>query len=114
MSTFTKAQWLFEDSDWTIRSKSWGEGDQMGDYKGVIVCDLSIGHGEREHAKPETTANAHLIAAAPDMYEELNVLCDWLNDEMDNWPAGKNEELLLRVKENYDRILAALKKARGE
>jgi len=44
----------------------------MGDYKGVIIADLSVGHGGRNHAFSEAEANAHLIAAAPDLLEACN------------------------------------------
>ena len=66
---YTKGSWFLEKSDWTIRSKVWGESDMMGDYKGVIIADLSVGHGGRDHAFPEAEANARLIAAAPDLLE---------------------------------------------
>lgn len=76
----TPGDWFLNEADGTIRSRAWGESDQMGDYQGVIVCDLSAGLGgwpdARPHAKPETLANARLIAAAPDLYSALRDLLD--------------------------------------
>jgi len=63
MSGYTPEPWFFEKSDWTIRSKAWGRSNMMGDYKGVIIADLSAGHGGRKHAFPEAQANAQLIIA---------------------------------------------------
>lgn len=84
----TKGEWSFEQSDLTIRSNDFKNGTQMGDYKGVIIADLKPALGcdydgdgnvhlentGRDHAIPQTLANAHLIAAAPDMYEALREL----------------------------------------
>lgn len=71
-SVHTPGPWALEESDGTIRARCWGESDQMGDYLGVIVCDLKPALGAwpcvgRAHAEPETRANAALIAAAPDL-----------------------------------------------
>ena len=78
---YTKGEWKFEKSDLTIRSNDFKRGSQMGDYKGVIVADLKpalgcdysdnvdLEHTGRSHAVPQTLANAHLIASAPDLYE---------------------------------------------
>lgn len=73
---FTPGDWFLEETDGTIRSKVWGESDQMADYKGVIICDLSPAWSEygtwpsvgRKHAEPETRANARLIITAPYLY----------------------------------------------
>ena len=72
---FTKGPWKLIDD--CIRSPDMaGISDQMADYRGAIICDMSAGLGHslgerylsRRHALPETRANAHLIAAAPDLY----------------------------------------------
>jgi len=65
----TKGSWFLEKSDWTIRSKVWGESDMMADFRGVIIADLSVGHGGRDHAFPEAEANALLMTAAADLLE---------------------------------------------
>ncbi len=70
----TPGQWFVELENGvvdTIRSKAWGNSDQMADYRGNIICDLTRSHGEREHAYPEAEANAQLIAAAPELLEAL-------------------------------------------
>lgn len=51
----------------TVRSRAFGKSDQMADYQGCIVCDISEGHGNREHAFQEANDNARLIAAAPEL-----------------------------------------------
>lgn len=49
----------------------------MGDYRGPLIADFtdSVGHGpngqSRRFAIPEMQANALLIAAAPEMLEQL-------------------------------------------
>ncbi len=61
----------------------------------VLVSDIS-------------TANANLIAAAPDMYELLDnirILCEWGHNEID-----LADEMLMKLNEIKDQ----LKKARGE
>lgn len=66
----TKGPWEVCEDD-TIRSMDFKGSTQMGDYKGVIICSVAEGHGQRNHAKKEAEANAHLIASAPTMYEAL-------------------------------------------
>jgi hypothetical protein len=38
---------------------------------GTIICDLESGEGYTPEATERATANAHLIAAAPELYERL-------------------------------------------
>jgi len=87
---YTKGDWKFEKSDLTIRSNDFKNGSQMGDYKGVIIADLKpalgcdysdnvdLEHTGRNHAVPQTLANAQLIAAAPEMYEALKEAVAWI------------------------------------
>ena len=75
---FTKGPWKLIDD--CIRSPDMaGISDQMADYRGAIICDMSAGLGHslgerylsRRHALPETRANAHLIAASPIMHDYI-------------------------------------------
>jgi len=87
---YTKGDWKFGKSDLTIRSNDFKNGSQMGDYKGVIIADLKpalgcdysdnvdLEHTGRNHAVPQTLANAQLIAAAPEMYEALKEAVAWI------------------------------------
>lgn len=61
-------------NDGTIRSMDFQNSTQMGDYQGVIICSIAEGHGGRQHAMPESHANARLIAAAPTMLDALEKL----------------------------------------
>jgi len=92
MSTFTKAPWRvsYKYSVWA------GE-------KTPIAQLLS-----HETTDEETTANAHLIAAAPDMYEALEFVRGFIEDYfVGDEDSGEPQEALRVVNK-------ALKKARGE
>jgi hypothetical protein len=66
--------------------------DQMGDYRGVIVCDMTEGHGDRAHAATESWANARLIAAAPDLLNALQTLVAHFDDSRHDFdPCARAE-----------------------
>ena len=106
---YTKGEWKFEKADLTIRSNDFKNGTQMGDYKGVIVADLKPALGcdysdnvdlertGRSHAVPQTLANAHLIAAAPKLYEALSSLFSWCNCRIPNDVVGKVDKALAKA-----------------
>ena len=73
-----------------------------GDDDPWFVCnpELYIGPGKTDRAP----ANAHLIAAAPDLYEAMDGLHSWFGEEGD----GRDISALLIA------ARAALAKARGE
>lgn len=90
----TPGPWALCEDDGTIRARAFGESDQMADYRGNIVCDLSPALGAwptrgRKHAEPETRANAALIAAAPDLLATVKILHSILiqfeNYKKDKW-----------------------------
>ena len=98
---FTKGDWSIlptEDDREYIRIRGTALG---GRYKIANVSDLKHHHSSAEWCKlerVESTANAHLIAAAPDMYEMLESL-------------REDYGLLTTVGKDIDKLLA---KARGE
>jgi len=75
------------------------EGEWVADYGTVSCGDIAIADCELNSISytPTEVANAHLIAAAPEMYHELQNL---LHDSMDC--------------DEYNRIEKLLSKARGE
>lgn len=92
---FTSGEWKVSNNGETLKVKT---GDQ------TTVCQLTFlkgAHGMKGR-KPEgeAKANAHLIAAAPDMYEALKLLVKFC-DLYQNEKVIKNAE-------------AALAKAQGE
>lgn len=101
---FTPGDWELID-DYIRAPGIFEQSDQMADYRGSIICDMSAGlghrldHTAREHAKEETLANAALISAAPNMYETLASI---ENDD------GSIPKAI------WDMRNAALAKARGE
>lgn len=102
----TPGPWALCEQDGTIRSPVWGKSDQMADYLGVIVCDLSPALGAwpsmgRRHAEPETRANAALIAAAPDLLAACKAVL-----------AGDPEGRGLRD-QVLEQVVAAIAKAEG-
>lgn len=82
---------------WAIRPK--GTSD--------TIAVLSAG----ENSLEEQTANGHLIAAAPDLYEALEALSCWDESLIDAVFPGEEREIW---REHLDRASAALAKARGE
>lgn len=118
-ANYTKGEWKFEDSDLTIRSNDFKNGSQMGDYKGVIIADLKPALGcddchnfewkntGREFAIPQTVSNAHLIAAAPDMYEAII-------NFMDACEKSKVVKFDSNVGKKYCVLRNAITKAKGE
>jgi len=83
---WTKGPWVFDEHD-----------NLIADGGNLKVRGISIPNG---YAKEETTANMHLIAAAPDLYEALDTLASTLDS------SGMK---LITVDAH-----AALAKARGE
>ena len=72
--------------------------DDYGDVVGI--CDFQLKQYDEEQE-----ANAHLIAAAPDLYEALERMVGWVDD----WREGKKHPY-----DDWEFAKAALAKARGE
>ena len=70
MTKFTKGPWFIE-RKWIIGPKSLVEDQTFGMIE--EVCDVS-------HSMENRQANAHLIAAAPDLYEALDRLVGEIKD----------------------------------
>jgi len=117
----TEGKWKFEKSDLTIRSNDFKNGTQMGDYKGIIIADLKpalgcdysdnvdLEHTGRNHAVPQTLANAQFIVKAVNNHEALVAACE----AMVNIPAldlftkaGRRQTV-----EVIEKMKAALKEA---
>ena len=97
MSEFTKGKWIIECGH-DIKS------DLLGDMG--YVAQLFLKSNPREEA-----ANARLIAAAPDMFKELNYVLTYL------YVAYRTEENIpskILVKEDIERIKALLASIEGE
>jgi len=66
-----------DEADFSIRSRSkeaFANSNMVGDYRGVIVCDIAPAIGgeyARAHAVAEAEANARLITAAPGLLAEI-------------------------------------------
>ncbi len=75
------------------------------DVVGADGRDVAETHLSPGHVRPldERTANARLIAAAPEMYEALKAARDYLYD------VGRDKDMAPTV----DKIAAALLKAQG-
>ena len=59
----------------------WTISDEIGEMNGRIIYDEEYGIGEAWdlNGNPENAANAHLIAAAPDLFEALESLLSELD-----------------------------------
>ena len=98
MPNFTKGKWVdcgdctvgVENEDGTI--KCW-----------ICECEPDYVHIEEENA----LANARLIAAAPEMYNELHNLLEYLYDI-------QSEGFMLQTQEDVNRVEALLARIDGE
>lgn len=81
--------------------------DQMGDYRGVIVCDMTEGHGDRSHAAAESWANARLIAAAPELLVSLKRAANAVAAASSHVPSTMNKQMDLAWSTAQDAIAKA-------
>lgn len=88
-------------SPWNDRVKP-KNSDTYGSYLGAHICEVPHqGEDAPVVTLTQAKANAHLIAAAPELYEALDLFIDWMNEE-------EGAHALC------DKGRAALAKARGE
>ena len=66
-------------------------------------------YGDNADVDLQKKANAHLIAAAPDLYEALEELNDWIFN-----PGPEEDETEESVLATFEKVKAALAKARGD
>ena len=105
---FTKAPW-----QQSHRKNTDGYSTEVYDNKGETICTLAW-HKVYERDGVTSTdrqENAHLIAAAPDMYGELNKLSLVINKT--SWNGFNSVDLIDEIRSHCD-IDQILKKARGE
>ena len=96
MTSFTKGPWKRDKRGECLVGSNGNE---------VVIYNSGLVGGNKT---TESVANAHLIAAAPDMYELLDnirILCEWGYNEIE-----LADEILIKL----DEIKDQLKKARGD
>jgi len=99
MSKFTKGEWLIIETDYCPENEITTQ-QRINDGK-ISICGFdNLFDGD---FKIEQDANAHLIAAAPDMYNLLSELKEHMNSE----PCANSDEWI-------NDIDLLIKKARGE
>ena len=69
---------------------------------------IALVHSAEEFPQEECIANAHLIAAATDLYEALDEVREWIS----NW--SPNFEYDDDWPDSHKKMMGALAKARGE
>ncbi len=96
---FTKGEWRFSDQYdlITVSKKGIIEGSKT-------ICDLNLNVGDMENID-EMTANANLIAAAPDMYHALKHLKEWFS-KLKDWEGVGDPDVV--------EIMFAIDKAEGK
>lgn len=101
MSEFTKGIWISSSvrPDGTVNIRN-----NIGGGQGIARLFSKPSHGDNT---TEVLANAHLISAAPDMYEALQLLCFHWDAMLNNVDCGPEYEARQLAK-------AALSKANGE
>ena len=96
MTKFTSGPWIARRTDYGAVVQVGGER-----YRGADLADISS-----MPPVEEFMANAHLIAAAPDMYEALGVMTAYVRLRYGNLDPDVTEEM--------NKAYAARAKARGE
>jgi len=105
MSNFTQGPWVVVDEDETSIRINGAQGEWVAD-----CCD---GHYDDEgefHRTTESLPNAHLIAAAPELFEALWKIMKWWADTPPN-SSSTNDDMPANL---FDAAHYALAKAQGE
>ena len=99
-TNFTKGEWKLYEYQ-TMVNIEVGKG-------AMTICEMETtsGHGCDVHLSTEQKANAHLIAAAPDMYAMI--------ESMSKLRDGEMHTAIDWILDNTDDLMSLLKKARGE
>ena len=108
MSNFTKGPWELIENSWAITTIYATDGQG-------IICESNIGSNATEETQDELesiqSADMHLIAAAPDMYEALEKLIDSLPIKHPSaWTEVEIQSILSNIRDGNK----ALTKAEGE
>jgi hypothetical protein len=99
---------------WSVVAKNKHHGYYIENEAGETVCDLYFKTSLNEIVEHGfmTKEHAHLIAAAPEMYEEIQSDIDHLERQMRF--KTENDEMLRLLKQEHSRKIQLLAKARGE
>lgn len=100
----TPTPWIVEDAGvylWVGYPKA------IGRKVSEVVCEFEVGPHLTDAANSRARANAHLIAAAPELYEACDAWIRWLDPETEFSEDDAEIE-----REILDRMKAALSKAR--
>lgn len=103
---YTKGEWKVYKFDDIQRIDVVAE-DKMNFYNGIVANIV----GEKSLSYDERKVNAHLISAAPDMYEALKLLKDPQN-QVEVTPLGY--AIFRLSKEKVEQIARAIEKAEGK
>lgn len=108
---FTKGEWFIEkDANWN--DDCWAISVKRDYDDSIHHCFAEVTYKmEHEVRNIELEANAHLIAAAPEMYEEIEREYSALLHEIQNCINPEKVKILRTVADRKSKILA---KARGE
>jgi hypothetical protein len=102
-------------SDLGISPAPWHYDDNREGYEGLCAVydaegNVVMGFGDMEDCEWASIADGRICAAAPDLYEALEMLCNGLEWNIENHPTVMNES----DREALGQARAALAKAKGK
>ena len=110
----TQGKWEFLEEDFTIRTKDFSSFAGMGDYRGVIICQLDAENWRVNNLESiaEKTANARLIAAAPELLAACKGFMRFANRDLPkNAIHMIPERFLAELRDETNKIKQAIAKA---